>query len=143
MTSWRRRRADAACVTAKAGILGKAGSLASDGILKPGGSGSRWSSSHLGCAAVGLGAGVVDRGGDQILDHLLFGRAEQALVDLDRDDPALGVARILTSPPPDTPSTSILSSPSCAFISSAWAFWAIFMISFEIGHSRAPLFVQV
>src|SRR5687768_2352438 len=55
----------------------------------------------------------------------------------------LAVARILTSPPPDRPSTSILSSPSCAFISPAWASWAIFMISSKSGISGAPLFIQI
>src|SRR5687768_4255093 len=55
----------------------------------------------------------------------------------------LAVARILTSPPPDRPSTSILSSPSCAFSSPAWAFWAIFMISSKSGISGAPLFIQI
>ena len=45
----------------------------------------------------------------------------------------LAVARILTRPPPDTPSTSTLSRSSCASISLAWASWAIFMMSFEIG----------
>src|SRR5688572_19905772 len=55
----------------------------------------------------------------------------------------LAVARILTSPPPDRPSTSILSSPSCAFTSPAWAFWAIFMISSKSGISGAPLFIQI
>src|SRR5687768_427801 len=55
----------------------------------------------------------------------------------------LAVARILTRPPPDRPSTSILSSPSCAFISPSWAFWAIFMISSKSGILSAPLFIQI
>src|SRR3546814_7290714 len=38
---------------------------------------------------IGLGARVVDRRGDQIFEHLLFGRLHQRIVDLDADDPAL------------------------------------------------------
>src|SRR4051795_5267684 len=47
----------------------------------------------------------------------------------------LAVARTLTMPPPEAPSTSILSRLSCAFCSSAWAFCAICRISLRSGVS--------
>src|SRR5437868_2413867 len=54
----------------------------------------------------------------------------------------LALARILTRPPPDTPSTSILSRFCCASMSLVWASWAIRMMSLRSGKSRTPLFVD-
>src|SRR5690349_7824450 len=54
----------------------------------------------------------------------------------------LALAFIFTSPPPDTPSTSILSRFCCASMSLAWASWAIRMMSLRSGKSRTPLFVD-
>ena len=56
------------------------------------------SASRSAAAASALAAGVVDRGGDQILDHRLLRRAEQALVDVDAEDPALGGGADLDQP---------------------------------------------
>src|SRR5438445_7289283 len=47
----------------------------------------------------------------------------------------LAVARILTMPPPEMPSTSIRSRASCAFCSSFWAFCAASRMALKSGIS--------
>ena len=75
-----------------------------NGILKPGGSCRPPVTSCIApCAATSALARLVDRGGDQILDHRLLRRRSRLSSISTAMIRPLALARILTSPPPERP----------------------------------------